>query len=77
MHTCREGVKKMCELVGEICQGQGNRESLALLERMAQPMIDGSLCALRQDSSGELITSTMKHFAADYDHYITGKQAAG
>lgn len=74
--TCREGVKKMCELVGEICQGQGSRENLALLERMAQPMIDGSLCALGKTVPA-VITSTMKHFAADYDHYITGKQAAG
>ena len=66
----------MCELVGEICQGQGNRENLALLERMAQPMIDSSLCALGKTVPA-VITSTMKHFAADYDHYITGKQAAG
>ena len=29
MHHLQEGVKKMCELVGEICQGQGNRENLA------------------------------------------------
>jgi NADH:ubiquinone oxidoreductase subunit F (NADH-binding) len=74
--TCREGVKKMCELVGELCQGQGSQENIALLERMAQPMIDGSLCALGKTVPA-VITSTIKHFAADYDHYITGKQAAG
>ena len=34
------------------------------------------LCALGKTVPA-VITSTMKHFAADYDHYITGKQAAG
>ncbi len=74
--TCREGVKKMCELVGELCQGQGSRENIALLERMAQPMIDGSLCALGKTIPA-VITSTLKHFAADYNHYIKGSPAAG
>lgn len=74
--TCREGVKKMCELVGELCQGQGSQEDIALLKQMAQPMIDGSLCALGK-TVPVVITSTLKHFAADYNHYIKGKQAAG
>jgi NADH:ubiquinone oxidoreductase subunit F (NADH-binding) len=43
---------------------------------MAQPMIDGSLCALGKTIPA-VITSTLKHFAADYNHYIKGSPAAG
>jgi len=69
--TCREGVKKMCEIVGEICQGRGAMEDLTLLERMSQPMIDGSLCALGK-TVPIAVTSTMKHFKNDYSAYIKG-----
>jgi NADH:ubiquinone oxidoreductase subunit F (NADH-binding)/(2Fe-2S) ferredoxin len=69
--TCREGVKKMCELVGELCQGQGRQGHIDLLKQMSQPMIDGSLCALGK-TVPVVITSTLKHFAADYSHYIKG-----
>ena len=73
--TCREGVKKMCEVVGELCQGLGTPEDITLLEKMAQPMIDGSLCALGK-TVPNVVTSTIKHFAPDYQHYIKGKQAS-
>jgi len=69
--TCREGVKKMSEIVGEICQGRGAMEDLTLLERMSQPMIDGSLCALGK-TVPIAVTSTMKHFKNDYSAYIKG-----
>ena len=68
--TCREGVKKMCEIVGEICQGRGTMEDLTFLEKMAQPMIDGSLCALGK-TVPTAVTSTIKHFKNDYKEYIT------
>ena len=67
--TCREGVKKMCEIVGEICQGRGTMEDLTFLEKMAQPMIDGSLCALGK-TVPTAVTSTIKHFKNDYKEYI-------
>jgi NADH:ubiquinone oxidoreductase subunit F (NADH-binding)/(2Fe-2S) ferredoxin len=69
--TCREGVKKMCEIVGEIRDGRGAVADLTLLERMAQPMIDGSLCALGK-TVPIAVTSTIKHFKNDYSAYIKG-----
>ena len=67
--TCREGVKQMCEIVEEICQGRGSMDDLKLLEKMAQPMIDGSLCALGKTVPTS-VTSTIKHFKNDYKEYI-------
>lgn len=69
--TCREGVKQMCEIVEEICQGRGALEDLVLLERMAQPMIDGSLCALGKTIPAA-VTSTISHFKNDYTRYMKG-----
>jgi NADH:ubiquinone oxidoreductase subunit F (NADH-binding) len=73
--TCREGVKKMCDIVGEICQGRGAAEDLTLLESMAQPMIDGSLCALGK-TVPIAVTSTIKHFKNDYSNYIKDAKAS-
>lgn len=72
--TCREGVKKMCEILDEICQGNGEPEDLALLEKMSQPMIDGSLCALGK-TIPNAVMSTIKHFKSDYKDYMEGKRA--
>jgi NADH:ubiquinone oxidoreductase subunit F (NADH-binding)/(2Fe-2S) ferredoxin len=71
--TCREGVKKMCEIFDEICQGNGEMEDLVLLERMSQPMIDGSLCALGK-TIPIAVMSTIKHFKNEYKDYIKGKK---
>jgi NADH:ubiquinone oxidoreductase subunit F (NADH-binding)/(2Fe-2S) ferredoxin len=73
--TCREGVKKMYEILDEICQGRGEMEDLDLLEKMSQPMIDGSLCALGK-TVPHAVTSTIKHFKNEYTDYIKGKKAA-
>jgi NADH:ubiquinone oxidoreductase subunit F (NADH-binding)/(2Fe-2S) ferredoxin len=73
--TCREGVKKMYEIVDEICQGHGDMKDLTLLEKMAQPMVDGSLCALGK-TVPVAVTSTIKHFKNDYKDYIKGSKAA-
>lgn len=73
--TCREGIKKMYEILEEICQGNGEMEDLALLEKMSQPMIDGSLCALGKTIPNAVL-STIKHFKNEYRDYIKGKKAA-
>lgn len=73
--TCREGVKKMYEILEEICQGSGEMEDIDLLEKMSQPMIDGSLCALGK-TVPKAVTSTIKHFKNEYQDYIKGKKAA-
>ena len=72
--TCREGVKKMYEILDEICQGRGEMEDLDFLERMSQPMIDGSLCALGK-TVPIAVTSTIKHFKNEYKTQIKNKKA--
>lgn len=73
--TCREGVKKMYEILEEICQGNGELEDLTLLEKMSQPMIDGSLCALGKTIPNSVM-STIKHFKNEYMDCIEGKRAS-
>jgi len=72
---CREGVKKMHEILEEICQGRGEMGDIALLERMSQPMIDGSLCALGKTIPNS-VTSTIKHFRNEYKDCIEGKKVS-
>jgi NADH:ubiquinone oxidoreductase subunit F (NADH-binding)/(2Fe-2S) ferredoxin len=73
--TCREGVKKIHEILEEICQGHGEMEDIPLLERMSQPIIDGSLCALGK-AIPNAVLSTIKHFKNEYKDYIKGKKVS-
>jgi len=43
---CREGNRRILEILSRICAGKGVPEDLPLLERLGQAMMRGSLCAL-------------------------------
>ena len=65
----------MYEIVTEICEKRGSMDDLDLLGKMAQPMIDGSLCALGK-TIPTAVTSTIKYFKKDFVEYITANKAA-
>ena len=43
---CREGVRRMRDILADITEGKGQEGDVELLEKMASAIIDGSLCAL-------------------------------
>jgi len=70
---CREGVRRMHEILGDICAGRGREGDIELLESMSQGIIDGSLCALG-GSAPNPVLSTTKSFRDEYDAHIRGKK---
>jgi NADH-quinone oxidoreductase subunit F len=66
---CREGVRRMREILEDICSGKGQEGDVELLEKIATGVADGSLCALG-GSAPNPVLSTIKYFREEYDAHI-------
>jgi NADH:ubiquinone oxidoreductase subunit F (NADH-binding)/(2Fe-2S) ferredoxin/Pyruvate/2-oxoacid:ferredoxin oxidoreductase delta subunit len=66
---CREGVRRMREILEDICAGKGKEGDIDLLEKMSKAIADGSLCALG-GSAPNPVLSTLKYFREEYDAHI-------
>jgi NADH-quinone oxidoreductase subunit F len=66
---CREGVRRMREILDDICSGKGREGDVELLEKIATGVADGSLCALG-GSAPNPVLSTIKYFREEYDAHI-------
>jgi NADH-quinone oxidoreductase subunit F len=66
---CREGVKRMREILTDICEGRGKEGQVELLEELSQAIIDGSLCALGSTAPNPVL-STIRYFREEYDAHI-------
>ena len=70
---CREGVRRMREILEDICNGKGRDGDIELLEDMSQAIIDGSMCALG-GSAPNPVLSTIRYFRDEYNAHILEKR---
>ncbi len=70
---CREGVRRMREILEDICAGKGKEGDVELLEHLSTGVADGSLCALG-GSAPNPVLSTIKYFREEYDAHIKNKR---
>jgi NADH-quinone oxidoreductase subunit F len=74
---CREGTKRMLELLTKITEGRGKLEDIATLEELAEMVKDSSLCGLGQTAPNPVL-STLRYFRGEYeDHILEGRCEAG
>jgi NADH-quinone oxidoreductase subunit F/NADP-reducing hydrogenase subunit HndC len=66
---CREGTKRMLEILNRICDGKGTEEDIPLLESLAKSIKAGSLCALGQTAPNPVL-STLNFFRHEYEAHI-------
>ncbi|MBM3119403.1 MAG: 4Fe-4S dicluster domain-containing protein [Chloroflexi bacterium] len=66
---CREGIKRMRQILDDITEGKGNEEDIGLLERLSATLIDSSLCALGATAPNPVIT-TIRYFKDEYEAHI-------
>ena len=69
---CREGTKRMLDILNRICEGNGTLEDLDVLERLANMIKDSSLCGLGQTAPNPVL-STLKHFRDEYEAHVIDK----
>jgi NADH:ubiquinone oxidoreductase subunit F (NADH-binding) len=70
---CREGTKRMLEIVTKITEGQGEIDDIATLEELAEMVKDSSLCGLGQTAPNPVL-STIRYFRDEYEAHIKDKR---
>jgi ferredoxin len=71
--SCREGIKRMHEILTEIADGKGSMEHLELLEELAPVIAEASLCGLGQTAPNPVL-STIRYFREEYKEHIVNKR---
>lgn len=72
---CREGIKRILEIVNNICKGRGKEEDIPILLEIAETVSEASLCSLGKSAPNPVI-STIKYFADEYMEHIVNKRCA-
>ena len=70
---CREGTKRMLEILTRICNGKGREGDIQLLEEMAPYVKDSALCGLGQTAPNPVLT-TLRYFRNEYEEHIHQKK---
>ena len=66
---CREGTKRMLDLLTKITQGKGKEGDIELLEEMAGVIKNAALCGLGQTAPNPVL-STIRYFRKEYEEHI-------
>ena len=70
---CREGTKRMLEILNRITEGNGTLEDLDTLEELGNMIKESSLCGLGQTAPNPVL-STLKHFRKEYEAHVVDKK---
>ena len=69
---CREGTKRMLEILEDIVAGRGNMEQLDILEELGKAITDTALCGLGK-SAALPVLSTLRVFREEYEEHVKDK----
>lgn len=70
---CREGTKRMLELLTDITEGRGTMEHIELLEKLADTISATALCGLGKTAASPVV-STLKYFRDEYVAHVVDKK---
>ena len=70
---CREGTKRMLEILERIVEGKGREGDIELLEDLADTVKNTALCGLGKSAPNPVL-STIKSFRSEYEAHIKEKR---
>lgn len=70
---CREGNKRMWEILDRITRGEGQIEDIEKLETLANAIKETSLCGLGQNAPNPVL-ATLKYFRDEFEEHIRDKK---
>ncbi|WFA10457.1 NADH-ubiquinone oxidoreductase-F iron-sulfur binding region domain-containing protein [Tissierella sp. Yu-01] len=70
---CREGTKRMLEMLEDIVAGKAEEEYIEKLEKLSKTITSASLCGLGQTAANPVVT-TIKYFRDEYEAHIKEKR---
>ena len=71
--SCRDGLAMLHDLLGDITEGRGTRETIALVEELADTVEATSLCALGTSAVNPVL-STLRYFREEYLAHVDDKR---
>jgi len=74
-NPCREGIKQMLAILTRICQGNGDKGDIELLEELGSMVQKFSLCGLGTSAPNPVLT-TILYFRDEYEAHIIDKKCA-
>ncbi len=66
---CRLGTKHLLDILTNITKGEGDRETLQLLDELSEDIKQGSLCNLGRTAPNPVLT-TLRYFRDEYEAHI-------
>ena len=66
---CREGTKRMLEMLQKITSGNGEEGDIEKMESLAETISSASLCGLGQTAANP-VTSTLQYFRKEYEAHV-------
>lgn len=73
---CREGTKRMLEILTDIVEGRGTLEHINMLEELSDTISETALCGLGKSASLP-VKSTLKYFRDEYIAHVVDKKCPG
>lgn len=70
---CREGTKRMLEILERIVNGEGREGDIELLEELSDTISHTALCGLGKSAPNPVV-STIKNFRSEYEAHIRDKR---
>ncbi len=70
---CREGTKRLYEILDKITKGEGEEGDIEKLEKLCETVTSTSLCGLGQTAPNPVIT-TLKYYRDEYEAHIRDKK---
>jgi NADH:ubiquinone oxidoreductase subunit F (NADH-binding)/(2Fe-2S) ferredoxin/NAD-dependent dihydropyrimidine dehydrogenase PreA subunit len=70
---CREGTRRLQELLVKICEGRGEPEDIQKMEELSYVIKESSLCGLGQTGPNPVL-STLRYFRDEYEAHIYDKK---
>ena len=69
---CREGLRRMLEILTDLTEGRGKLEDIDRLEETCTAMTEAALCGLGKSAPNPVL-STIKYFRKEYESHIKDK----
>lgn len=70
---CREGTRRILEILNRICEGKGESEDIESLKNLSYVIKDSALCGLGQTGPNPVL-STLRYFLDEYNAHIFEKR---
>jgi len=72
---CREGIRRMLEILVDICEGRGRQGDIEEIIKISDTVLEASLCGLGKSAPNPIL-SAIKYFRNEFEEHIVDKRCS-